>query len=306
MDLVTGAFSFTGRYVAARLLEDGRDVRALTRRPRTESPFGDRVEALPLDFSDQGALIAALRGTDTLYNTYWIRFPDRETTFNAAVRNSVALFEVARAAGVRRVVQLSVTGAAPDSPYAYFRGKAAVEAALAASGIPHAIVRPTLVFDDGEVLVNNIAWLLRHLPVFLLPGRGCRVQPVAAEDVAELCLEAAHSPSGTIRDAAGPDVFVLEELVREVRSAVRSRAWVLRARPRVALALARALGVLTRQTLLTPEELGALGDDLLTSSEPPRGSRRFADWLAASAPHLGRRLASGDRRPWPERTWPAK
>jgi uncharacterized protein YbjT (DUF2867 family) len=306
VDLVTGAFSFTGRYVAARLLAEGRDVRTLTRRPRSESPFGDRVETRPLDFSDHGALVAALRGADTLYNTYWIRFPDRETTFDAAVRNSVTLFEATRAADVRRVVQLSVTGAADDSPYGYFRGKAAVEAGLAESGIPHAIVRPTLVFGDGEVLVNNIAWLLRHLPVFLLPGRGCRVQPVAAEDVAELCLEAARSPSGTTLDAAGPDVLELEEMVRQVRSTVPSRARVLRASPRAGLALARALGAVTRQTLLTPEELGALGDDLLTSSEPPRGSRRFADWLAASAPHLGRRLASGERRPWPERPRPAK
>jgi uncharacterized protein YbjT (DUF2867 family) len=160
VDLVTGAFSFTGRYVAARLLESGREVRTLTRRPQSESPFGDRVRAFPLDFADPGPL----RGADTLYNTYWIRFPDAGTTFDDAVANTVALYDAARAAGVRRVVQLSVAHASPDSPYAYFRGKAAVEAALASSGLSHAIVRPTLVFGDGEVLVNNIARLLRRLP----------------------------------------------------------------------------------------------------------------------------------------------
>ena len=126
MDLVTGAFSFTGRYIAARLLGDGSEVRTLTRRPRSKSPFGDRVEAMPPDFSDQDALAAALRGADTLYNTYWIRFPDRQATFEAAVRNSSTLFAAARAAGVRRVVQLSVTNADPASRYPYFRGKAAV------------------------------------------------------------------------------------------------------------------------------------------------------------------------------------
>jgi uncharacterized protein YbjT (DUF2867 family) len=301
VDVVTGAFSFTGRYVAARLLEDGREVRALTRKPQSDSPFGGRVEAFPLDFADRDALATALRGADTLFNTYWIRAPDRLTTFESAVRRSEGLVEAARLAGVGRIVQLSVTQAALDSPYGYFRGKAAVEAALARSGISYAIVRPTLVVGDGEVLVNNIAWLLRHLPLFVLPGRGYRVQPVAAEDVAELCLEVADARADVTLDAAGPDVLELEELVRHVRGAVGSRAAVVRAGPRVTIALARALGAVARQTVLDHEELGALGDDLLTSGEPPRGTRRFADWLAASAPHLGRRLASADRRPWPER-----
>jgi uncharacterized protein YbjT (DUF2867 family) len=298
VDIVTGAFSFTGRYIAAGLLERGREVRALTRKPQAESPFGELVEARPLDFSKREALVASLRGADTLYNTYWIRFPDRETTFDTAVRNSATLFEAAHAAGVGRVVQLSVTHAAPDSRHAYFRGKAAVDAILAASGLSHAIVRPTLVFGHGEVLINNLAWLLRRLPLFVVPGPGYCIQPVAAEDVAAICVEAGLEPLDILLDAAGPDTFTLEEVVRLVRDAVRSRAAVVRAGPRTARTLAQALGLFTRQTMVTAEELGALGDDLLTSAEPPRGTRRLADWLAASAPKLGANLASGDRRPW--------
>jgi NADH dehydrogenase len=303
VDVVTGAFSFTGRYVAARLLDDGREVRTLTRRPLGDSPFGDRVQALPLDFGDPAALVAALQGAETLYVTYWIRFPDRSTSFEAAAAASARLFVAAREAGVGKVVYLSVANAAADSPHPYFRGKAEVEAALAASGLEHAIVRPTLVFGEGEVLVNNVAWLLRRLPLFALPRRRCAVQPVAAEDVAELCVAA--KPGATV-DAAGPDVYPFEELARLVRAAVGSRAAIVRAGERTTLALSRALGVLTRQTLLTADELQALRDDLLTSAEPPRGRRRFADWLAASAPLLGRRLASGDHRPWPEGRGPSK
>jgi uncharacterized protein YbjT (DUF2867 family) len=295
VDVVTGAFSFTGRYIAARVLKSGRDVRTLTRRPQSESPFGDRVQAFPPDFSDP----EPLRGADTLYNTYWIRFPDGSTTFEDAVARSVALFGSAREAGVRRIVQLGVVNASPDSPYAYFRGKAAVEAALAASGISHAIVRPTLVFGDGEVLVNNIAWLLRRLPVFVLPRAACRLRPVAAEDLATLCVEAGLGEKDVTVDAAGPDELTLEELVRTVREAVGSRAALLHGGRRSLLALTRGLSVMTRETLLTAEELGALVDDLLTSSEPPRGTKRFADWARESAPSLGKRLATGERRPWP-------
>jgi NADH dehydrogenase len=297
VDVVTGAFSFTGRYIAARLLEQGREVRTLTRRSPSESPFGDRVEAFSLDVSDP----APLRGVDTLYNTYWIRFPDRATTFADAVRQSVALFEAAQAAGVRRVVQLSVANADPDSPYAYFRGKAAVESALAASGLSHAVVRPTLVFGDGEVLLNNVAWMLRRFPLFLLPGAACRIQPIAAEDVAELCVEIGAGDENVVLDAAGPDVFAFEELVRLVRDAVGSRAAVVRGGPRTALALTRLLGAITRQTVLTREELGALRDDLLTSTEPPRGRRRLGDWLGARGRSLGAVFASGERRPWARR-----
>jgi uncharacterized protein YbjT (DUF2867 family) len=295
VDVVTGAFSFTGRYVAARLLDSGREVRTLTRRPQSESPFGDRVRAFPLDFADPGPL----RGADTLYNTYWIRYPAGATSFEDAVAHSVALFAAARAAGVRRVVQLSVAHASPASPYAYFRGKAAVEAALAESGISHAVVRPTLVFGDGEVLVNNIAWLLRRLPLFMLPRAACRLRPIAAEDLADLCVEAAIGEERVTFDAAGPEELRFEELVRAVRTAVGARAALLRGGRRTILALTRGLSVVARETLLTPEELNALADNLLTSAAPPRGTKRFADWLQESAPDLGRRLATGDRRPWP-------
>ena len=294
MDLVTGAFSFTGRYVAGHLLAEGREVRTLTRRPLSASPFGDRVRAFPPDFEDP----AALRGVDTLYNTYWVRFPDRTAGFGDAVANSIALFETARDAGVRRVVQLSVTNADPVSPYAYFRGKAEVEAALARSGLSYAIVRPTLVFGRGEVLLNNVAWLLRHLHVFVLPGRGCRTQPIAAEDVAALCVEAAAGDENLTFDSAGPEVFTFEEIVHLVRASVGARAGVVQGGSWSVRALASALGAAAGQTLLSAEELAALGDDLLTSSEPPRGTRRLGDWLAANGAGLGKHLATGEQRPW--------
>jgi uncharacterized protein YbjT (DUF2867 family) len=297
VDVVTGAFSFSGRYIAARLLESGREVRTLTRRAQAESPFGERVRAYPFD---PGGTAAALRGADTLYNTYWIRFPNRSTSFEDAARGSVALLDAARSAGVRRIVHLSVTHASSESPYAYFRGKAVVEEAVAASGLSHAIVRPTLVVGAGEVLVNNVAWLLRRLPVFVLPRAACRLRPVAAEDLAELCVEAGSGDEDITFDAAGPDELEFEELVRLVRSAVGSRTAVVHGGRRTVLSLTRALELFARESLLTADELGALADDLLTSDEPPRGTRRLDDWITANAELLGRQLATGDRRPWPK------
>jgi uncharacterized protein YbjT (DUF2867 family) len=298
MDVVTGAFSFTGRYVAARLLELGREVRTLTRHPQSASPFGARVEAFPLEF-DPDTLTERLRGVDTLYNTYWIRSPRGDLTFEHVLDHTSILIDAAREAGVRRVVQLSVSNASVSSALPYFRGKALAEDALSSSGLSYAIVRPTLVFAREDVLVNNIAWLLRRLPLFVVPGSGdYTLQPVAVEDVAELAVTAGLGTEPTVLDAAGPDIFSFDEFVRLVREAVGSRAAIAHGSPRLALGLSALTGKILRDTLVTRAELAGLMQSLLTSRAAPTGTRRFADWLAENAGSVGRSYVSERLRNW--------
>jgi uncharacterized protein YbjT (DUF2867 family) len=298
VDVVTGAFSFTGRYVAARLLELGREVRTLTRHPQSSSPFAARVEAFPLDFEVE-TLTERLRGADTLYNTYWIRSPRGSLTFERVLDNTATLLDAARDAGVRRVVQLSVSNASASSTLPYFRAKALAEEALSSSGLSYAIVRPTLVFAREDVLVNNIAWLLRRLPLFVVPGSGrYTLQPVAVEDVAELAVAAGLETEPTVLDAAGPDVLSFDELVRLLREAVDSRAAIVHGSPRLALALSGLVGKILRDTLVTRAELAGLTQGLLTSKTPPSGNRRFADWLDENAESVGRSYTSETRRNW--------
>jgi uncharacterized protein YbjT (DUF2867 family) len=298
VDVVTGAFSFTGRYVAARLLKLGREVRTLTRHPRSASPFGRRVEAFPLDF-DLDTLTKRLRGADTLYNTYWIRSPRGNVTFERVLDNTATLLRAAREAGVRRVVQLSVANASASSALPYFRAKALAEEALSSSGLSYAIVRPTLVFAREDVLVNNIAWLLRRLPLFVVPGSGrYTLQPVAVEDVADLAVAAGSGTEPTVMDAAGPDILSFDELVRLVREAVGSRAAIVHGSPRLALGLSGLVGKIMRDTLVTRAELAGLMQSLLTSEGPPTGPRRFADWLRENAESVGRSYTSETRRNW--------
>jgi nucleoside-diphosphate-sugar epimerase len=299
LDVVTGAFSFSGKYIAELLLARGREVRTLTRHPQSASPFGDRVQAFPLDFADRAGLEKALRDADTLYNTYWIRSPREGVTFELAVANTELLLRAAREAGVRRVVQLSVSKASSSSALPYFRGKALAEEALASSGLSYAIVRPTLIYAREDVLVNNIAWLLRRLPVFVVPGDGrYTLQPVAVEDVAKLAVDLGVSDAAEVVDAAGPDVFTFDELVRLVREAVRSRARVVHASLGVTQALGSLLGVALRDTLITRAELQGLMENLLTSDGPATGRRRFEDWLHANAATVGTSYTSETRRNW--------
>ena len=289
LDVVTGAFSYTGRHIARRLLLDGRRVRTLTRTRNRASA----LEQAPLRFDDPRALVESLRGADTLYNTYWIRFEHGDSTFAGAVENTLRLFDAAREAGVRRIVHVSVTNPSEDSPLPYFRGKAVLERELRASGHPHAIVRPTLVFGSLDILVNNIAWVLRRLPLFLLAGDGrYRVQPVSADDTAAIAVGAAREEDDVTVDAAGPEHYTFAELVRLVGLAIGARRPLVRAPGAAVLRLGDLVGLLRRDVLLTADELAGLRASLLVSHEPPRGRESFREWVAANADGLGRRYVS--------------
>ncbi len=170
-DAVTGATSYTGRFIAERLARDGRLVLNLTRRlaagEAASSQF--REAAFPASGTE---LIRALAGIDTLYNTHWIRFERGAVTYEWAIATSTTLLEAARDAGVRRVVHVSVIHAAHDAPTAYFRAKAQLEDLMRTLAPSHAIVRPTVTFGPGDILVNNLAWTLRRSPIFGIPGDG--------------------------------------------------------------------------------------------------------------------------------------
>jgi uncharacterized protein YbjT (DUF2867 family) len=292
-DVVTGAFGYSGRSIAERLLAEGRSVRTLTGDPARASPFGGRVEAHPFSFAEPGRLVESLRGAATLYNTYWVRFPHGGRGFEQAVDNTRTLFAAAAEAGVERVVHVSITNADARSALPYFRWKGVLERDLRESGLSHAVVRPTVLFGRGDVLVNNIAWLLRRLPVFVVPGRGdYRLQPVHVDDLARICVEAAGRAEDVVLDAVGPETYTFEALVRVVRDAVGSKARLAHAPPELALALGGVVGRLVRDVVLTRDELAGLSASLLVSEAAPTGTTGFGAWLEAHGHALGRRYAS--------------
>lgn len=291
--VVTGAFSYTGKYIARLLLAEGDSVRTLTGHPRPDHPLASRVEAFPLNFGDPDALAEAMRGADTLFNTYWIRFARGSLTFDAAVANSRRLIEAAAQAGVRRLVHVSITNASSASPLPYFRGKGLVEEAIAASGLSYAILRPTLVFGVEDILLNNIAWSLRKFPVMPIPGDGAyEVQPIYVDDLAALAVEAARGEDSAVMDAVGPERYTYEGLVRLVAEAIGRRARVVKLPAPVVYGMAVGLGALVRDTMLTRDEVKGLTAGLLVSGEPPLGMTSLREWLGKNADSLGRTYAS--------------
>lgn len=293
LNVVTGAFSFSGRFITERLLAQGKAVRTLTGHPEREHPFGSQVGIAPLDLDNHGALVESLRGAATLYNTYWIRFPRGQITFDTAVENTKKLLRAAAEAGVHRVVHISVTNPSAESPLPYFRGKALTEQAVIDSGLSYAILRPALLFGPGDVLINNIAWLLRHFPVFVILGAGdYRVQPVLVGDLADIAVAAGQRGDDFIVDVVGPETFTFNELVHLIADCVSSSAGTVHLPPGVVLFLARLIGFVTGDVVLTRNEVAGLMANLLVSDSEPNGVVPLSQWLRDNAASVGIKYAS--------------
>lgn len=294
VDLVTGAFSYSGSRIAERLLESGGRVRTLTFHPERPHPLRAQIESAPYLFDDPVALARSLEGVRTLYNTFWVRFDHGPASFANAIESSRMLFYAAQRAGVTRIVHLSITNPSIASPLPYFRGKALVEHALAQSGVPYSIVRPTWIFGGThDILANNIAWILRRMPVFAIPGDGTYpVQPVHVDDLARIAVDAARLERDAVIDAAGPEAMPFGDLVALVRGAVGARSPIIHVHPRVMAATAAVLGAIVRDIVLTPDEIRGLMRGLLVSHEPPLGTIAFSEWLEEHRTSIGRSYAN--------------
>ncbi len=293
LSVVTGAFGFSGREITQQLLLRGERVRTLTNHPDLGSALYDRIERAPLDFGDPEGLARAMDGAEVLYNTYWIRFAYGNVTHEAAVRNTETLIRAAEKAGVRRVVHVSITNPSGDSPLPYFRGKALLEELVRGALLSHAILRPAVLFGHGDILINNIAWMLRNFPIFAIPDKGeYQVQPIFVDDLAELAVAAGERQDSFTMDAVGPETYTYDGLVRMIREAIGSKCRLIyQPAPMVRLA-SRILGLIVHDIVLTRDEIRGLTADLLVSHQPPTGHTSLRGWIEANATSIGATYAS--------------
>ena len=290
---VTGAFGYSGKYIAQRLLDAGARVMTLTNSLSRENPFEDRVQAVPFHFDEPEKLAESLRGVAVLYNTYWVRFNHRDFTHADAVRNTEVLFQAARDAGVKRVVHVSITIPSEDSPLEYFSGKARLERSLIESGLSHAVLRPTVLFGKEDILVNNIAWTLRRLPVFGVFGDGeYKLRPICVDDLAQLAVEQGKLTEDTIIDAVGPETFTYRGLAESIGEIIGKRRPIVSVPPSLGYAAGWLIGRLVGDVVITREEIRGLMDDLLYVDSPAAGSTKLTDWAKERSATLGRRYTS--------------
>ena len=291
--VVTGAFGYSGKYITTRLLAAGARVRTLTNSLQRQNPFGTGVEAHPYNFDRPDELVRSLRGARVLFNTYWVRFDHTDFTHTQAVGNTLRLFEAARQAGIERVIHVSITNPSLESALPYFRGKAQLESALRESGLSYAILRPTVLFGREDILINNIAWMLRRFPIFGVFGDGnYQLQPIFVGDLALLAVEAAGSVENVVVDAIGPETFTYRELVTVIGDAIGRRRPIVSIPPALGVAVGRLVGTVVGDVVVTREEVAGLMQNLLVTASPPAGRTALSQWILEHGESLGRRYSS--------------
>jgi NADH dehydrogenase len=290
---VTGAFGYSGRYIAQRLLQAGHEVITLTNSPNRPNPFGAQVTAFPFNFDEPEKLCDSMQGIDALINTYWVRFDHRLFTHRQAVENTKVLFWAAKKAGVTRIVHVSITNPDSTCTLPYFRGKAELESSLKGLGISFCILRPTVLLGKEDVLINNIAWSIRHFPLAGVFGQGdYRLQPIYVDDLAQAAAQKVGENRDEVIEAIGPETFTYRELIAGIGRAIGVKRPIISVPPVVGYWSCRLVGLFVGDVVITREEIRGLMEDRLYVDAPPLGATRLTDWIARHRDTLGRRYTS--------------
>ena len=227
---LTGGSGFVGRSVIRALRGQGHQIRCLLR-PGSEArlPTREGVEVVSGDVAVPGPWMKALEGCDAVIHLVGIirEFPGRGITYERLILQGTRnVLEVARAAGVRRHLQMSALGTRPGAVSSYHRTKWEAEEAVRSSGLRWTIFRPSIIFGPEDAFVNMLAKMIRLLPVVPVIGDGqYRLQPVAVEDVA-LGFVRALSMEGTVGETylvAGPKPYEFNHLLDLIGEALGRR-----------------------------------------------------------------------------------
>lgn len=286
--VVTGAFGYSGRYIAQRLINENHQVVTLTNSLNRPNPFGNKVKAYSYNFDKPEELVKSLQNTSVLYNTYWVRFNHVDFKHSTAVENTLRLFDAAKKAGVKRIVHTSITNPSEDSPLEYFSGKAQLEKALIDSGIPYSILRPAVLFGKEDILINNIAWMLRKFPVFGVFGDGqYRLQPIYVDDFAQLAVQEGKEKGNKIVDAIGPETFTYLDLVKTIGRIISKERIVVSISDITGYACGWFMGKFLGDKVITRDEIKGLKSDLLYTKSLPAGKTKLTEWAKNNASTLG-------------------
>ena len=290
---VTGAYGYSGKYIAKQLIAAGKTVITITHSPKRANPFENRIKALPFNFGKPDLLAASLEGVRVLYNTYWVRFNHRLFTYAKAVENTKILFDAAARAGVERIIHVSITNPSEKSHLEYFRGKGELEEYLMQSPLSYAILRPAVLFGKEDILINNIAWTLRRFPVFGVFGDGqYKLQPIYVDDLAALAVQQGEKRDNIIIDAIGPETFTYRSLIQEIGLIIGKNRPIISMPPLVGFGVGWLLGKIVNDVMITRDEIEGLMANLLYVDSAPTGDTRLTKWARGHADTLGYRYTS--------------
>jgi NADH dehydrogenase len=285
---ITGAFGFSGKYIAQKLLYKGRQVITITNSGNRPNPFGEKLQAFPFYFDNPEKQVEILKGVSVLYITYWVRFNHKMFSHADAVRNTTTLFESAAKANVERIIYVSITNPSEDSHLEYFSGKGKLERILKNLGVSYSILRPAVLFGKEDILINNIAWALRKLPVFGVFGNGqYRLQPIYVGDLAEIAVQEGESRENNIINCIGPETFTYRALVETIGGIIGKKRLIIPVPPLLGYMAGSLVGKVVKDLFITREEIDGLMADLLYVDSPVTGKTKLTEWARKHADRLG-------------------
>lgn len=220
--LILGGTGFVGSHLCDKLVTRSGGGSASVLVPSRRPQRAKHLQLLPTvrlttaDVHDEAQLIRLLAGQDAVINLVAILHGSQADFLHVHVELPRKLVRACRAAGVRRVIHVGALGASESAPSRYLRSKAAGEAVLAsADGLDVSVLKPSVIFGDGDRFLNLFATLQTVLPVVPLAGAQARFQPVWVQDVATAIVQCLDDPTtiGQAIECAGPDVFTLRQLV---------------------------------------------------------------------------------------------
>jgi uncharacterized protein YbjT (DUF2867 family) len=224
---LTGGTGYVGSAVLKRLVEDGHEVRCLVRdagRLNRRSHGNGRIALIKGDLLEPASYREALQGVEAVIHLVGIirEKPGKGATFRRVhVEGTNLLVRAAKEAGIPRFIHMSALGARPGAASGYHRSKWEAEERVRASGLPHIIFRPSVIFGPGDEFVNMLAGIVKA-PVTPVFGNGLyRLQPVSLHTVADIFAKSlTYERTNEAFEVGGPEQIPYNELVKEIARAL--------------------------------------------------------------------------------------
>lgn len=291
-ELVTifGGSGFVGTQIVQLMARAGWRVRAAVRRPDLAGhlrPLGNvgQVVAVQANVRHPASVAAAVRGADVVINLAAVGIERGQQRFRAVnVLGARAVAQAAAAAGVSRLLHMSVLGAADNSPSAFTRSRAAGEAEVLKAFPDAVIFRPSVIFGQGDDFFNKLGALARMFPILPVFGGRTKFQPVYVGDVAEAFAAAAVGRAAPgVYELGGPEILSYRELMQQVLRFTNRKNALLPLPLGVGRLLALPMGLLPRP-LITMDQVTLLGLDNIVSADAVNEARTLAAFGVAPRP----------------------
>jgi len=264
---IIGGTGFIGRYLTGEILKGDGEVRVrlLSRSHPKFLPSG--TEFFPVDIATGKGLQEGLKGATVVWYLPGILAETREQSYESVHHQGVVhtIGSLDRQS-TRRLVLVSAVGTAINAPSAYHRTKAKAEEAVMKSGLPFTIVRPSLVFGEGDRSINQFLEFGKNLHILPMIGPGIsRVQPIFAGDLAKFLVLAAQKEEsqGKTYETGGPRIYTYREMMEAIKRSRHLSAIIMGAPVGVMMASAVMQRLLLKSPLITPDVVRmALSDNV--------------------------------------------